>query len=390
MTPTTFGIEAEYALIRPDGRFADFTNTDYAELRALLAPLPDYRHPELRVGDVGIRVKNWYVEGDERFDRAGRSTGLAVKGIEIRTPVCATVEKGVESLQHLRAMLAAALGAQGWGLAAIGFNPCTAAYRPRYARWERQFHASHAANALPGISTLSYGPDLNFSSPGGTAAAALETVRRLTYYSPWIVPFSFSAPFHAGALWEGLSYRTFRRTGPRPAALAHLAGETDHPLVRPADPPSQHLRIEFKAFDMVADDRLLAELFHLVLGIALADPGALPGRADVPDAQRHQRAALSAFEDAALRDESARITAAAQTALRAHGLRDELPLLEDMLTTRRTPAHAMRDHFARTGTLFAPLGAGRHASSGHFDGPAGDAAAGEPTGSRNKAWVPPR
>jgi hypothetical protein len=68
MKDAKFGIEAEYALIRPDGRFADFTNTEYAEVQQLIDPLPDYRHPGLRVGDAGIRVKNWYVEGDERFD----------------------------------------------------------------------------------------------------------------------------------------------------------------------------------------------------------------------------------------------------------------------------------------------------------------------------------
>ena len=108
-----FGIEAEYALIRPDGRFADFTNTEFAELRALLAPLPDYRHPELRVGDAGIRAKNWYVEGDERYGRDGASAGLAVKGIEIRTPVFDTVEESLESLAALRSMLAAELDAHG-------------------------------------------------------------------------------------------------------------------------------------------------------------------------------------------------------------------------------------------------------------------------------------
>jgi hypothetical protein len=75
MEQLKFGVEAEYALVRPDGRFADFTNTDYAEVQPLIDALPDYRHPELRVGDAGIRVKNWYVEGDERFDAAGRSLG---------------------------------------------------------------------------------------------------------------------------------------------------------------------------------------------------------------------------------------------------------------------------------------------------------------------------
>lgn len=352
-----YGIEAEYALIRPDGRFADFTNTDYAEIRPLLETLPDYGHKELRVGDAGIRVKNWYAEGDERFDESGRSTGLAFKGIEIRTPACASVEESISSLAGLRGMLRDTLHARGWSLVAIGFNPCTAAYQPAYAPWERNFHASHAANALPQISTLSYGPDFNFSCSRDTPEAVIESVRRLTFYSPFIVPFSFSSPFVGGALWKGLSYRTFRRTGPRPAALAHLSMGHDHPLAKEADPPSHHLRIEFKAFDMIGDDRLLAELFHLVLGITLADAGDLPGAADVPDAVLHRRAALTGFDDEGIREGAAAVLAAS-------GSRHDFPLLEEMLATRRTPAHAMRERFRRTGRMFAPDAQPANASAG--------------------------
>lgn len=345
-----YGIEAEYALLRPNGRFADFTNTSYAEIRPLLETLPDYGHPELRVGDAGIRVKNWYAEGDERFDENGRSTGLAFKGIEIRTPVCASIEESIGSLDTLRALLRDTLHAHGWSFLAIGFNPCTAAYAPAYAPWERDFHASHAANALPEVSTLSYGPDFNFSCSRDTPEAVIESVRRLTFYSPFIVPFSFSSPIVGGRLWEGHSYRTFRRTGPRPAALAHLAGAIDHPLAKQADPPSQHLRIEFKAFDMVGDDRLLAELFDLVVGIARSDSRDLPGTADAPDAALHRKAALTGFEDDAIREGAAAVLAAS-------GSRHSFPLLREMLATRRTPAHAMRERFLRTGLPFGPLDA---------------------------------
>jgi len=354
MGPMKFGIEAEYALVRPDGRFADFTNTDYSEVRSLIERLPDHRHPELRTGDAGIRVKNWYVEGDERFDRSGRSTGLAVKGIEIRTPVSATIGECMLSLEELRATLEAEIEPKGWFIAALGFNPCTASYDPQYTPWEREFHASHIENSVPEISTLSFGPDLNFSSSSDTPEAVIETVRRLTFYSPFIVPFSFSSPLVGGALWEGLSYRTYRRTGPRPAALAHLSDPGGHPLAKQADPPSQHLRIEFKAFDMVADDRLLAELFHLVLGISLADARALPGAADLPDGKLHRTVALRGFEDNEIHCEAARVVAAARQALRVSGRGADLPLLEEMLAARRTPAHAIRERFEATGLLFEP------------------------------------
>jgi hypothetical protein len=351
MEQAKFGIEAEYALVRPDGRFADFTNTQYSEVCGLIDPLPDYRHPELRVGDAGIRVKNWYVEGDERFDECGRCTGLAFKGIEIRTAVFPTIEKSIASLRELRSLLEAQLQVQDWSYVTIGFNPYTRSYEPTYTPWERTFQASHIAHHLPEISTLSYGPDLNFSCSSKSPEQVLEIVRRLTYYSPFIVPFSFSSPFVGGALWDGLSYRTYRRTGERPAALAHLASSHEHPLVKEANPASQHLRVEFKAFDMVADDHLLAELFYLILGISIADPHALPGGADLPNKQLHQQVALTGFSGDDVHKQAVEVLAAAQHALGTAGYRNDLPLLQEMLALRLTPAHSMREHFMRTGSV---------------------------------------
>ena len=132
MTGMKFGIDAEYALVRPDGSFADYTNTTLQEVQALLKPLPDYGHPELRNGDAGIRVKNWYVEGDERFDACGRPAGFAFKGVEIRTPVSPTVEASMACLAELRRMLAAELEARSCSLTTIGFNPVTSTYEPVY------------------------------------------------------------------------------------------------------------------------------------------------------------------------------------------------------------------------------------------------------------------
>ena len=353
MNEAKFGLEAEYALVRPDGRFADFTNTHYSEVRQLIDPLPDYRHPELRIGDAGIRVKSWYVEGDERFDEQGRSVGLAFKGIEIRTAVFPTIDESLASLRDLRSMLDRELKARNWSYVAIGFNPCTKSYDPTYTPWETAFQALHIAHHLPQISTLSYGPDLNFSFSNDSAERVLEIVRRLTYYSPYIVPFSFSSPLLGGALWDGLSYRTYRRTGDRPAALAHLSGTHAHPLVKEADPASQHLRIEFKAFDMVADDQLLAELFYLIFGISMADPGKLPGAADLPDRQLHQKVARTGFDDDEFREGAGKVLAVSRHSLKAAGYRSEFPLIEEMLALRRTPAHAMRESFLKTGSVFA-------------------------------------
>jgi hypothetical protein len=143
-----------------------------------------------------------------------------------------------------------------------------------------------------------------------------------------------------------------------------LVGEHAHPLVKEADPISQHLRIEFKAFDMVSDDRLLGELFYLVFGITLADNVDLPGAADEADQRFHRKVAVSGFDDDAVHEEARRIVSLVRGALRSNGYKQNFPLLEEMLETRQTPAHAMRERFNRTGLSGLPPPPGHPSAAG--------------------------
>jgi hypothetical protein len=86
-----FGLEHEFAVIDDIGRFADFTNTTFEEMDRVVAELPvfDSDYPTLRVGDLGIKNKRWYIEGFERFTEDPASIYAPIpKGIEIRTPLC--------------------------------------------------------------------------------------------------------------------------------------------------------------------------------------------------------------------------------------------------------------------------------------------------------------
>ena len=80
---------------------------------------------------------------------------------------------------------------------------------------------------------LTYGPDLNISVAGLSCERVIDIGRKLTYYSPYIVPFSYSSPFYQGCLWQGLSVRTFLRTGRRPAVMALHSKVIPLPLVPP-------------------------------------------------------------------------------------------------------------------------------------------------------------
>jgi hypothetical protein len=88
------------------------------------------------------------------------------------------------------------------------------------------------------------------------------------------LPFSFSSPFFDGAPWNGLSVRTFKRTGRRPAIMVFLHDGANHiavspSLTQPARVPFEAGRIEFKAFDTCRDIALYRSLFALLQGIVL-------------------------------------------------------------------------------------------------------------------------
>ena len=352
-----FGIEFEYLLLDRDGDLLDFTSLDYATMSALIADRPGLDDAELARGDLGIKAGYWYLEGDERFDEDGRFRTLEVKGIEIRTPPRRGVEAAVGQLLVLERQLSAQLRRHQLGLGICGFNPLRAEYHfePPLNDWERALRASQRAYDGAQVTTLSYGPDLNLSFPGWSLERSLDAVRKLNAYAPYLVPFSFSSPFHAGRKWHGLSKRTYERASLRPAVKLFVAAEDcASALLHPARIAREHGRIEFKAFDAFLDAETLAACCHLLAGICLA-PG-LPRRSETADVALYRRAALAGFADTVVRDEARRIVDAAAAALAEQGAGDVLAPLDELLATTTTPAHGLLATYRRTGRMFKPGG----------------------------------
>jgi hypothetical protein len=352
VVPTRFryGIEHECALLRPDGTFADFTNTTFDELQAIVEALPEDPADlhDLRLGDVGIKRKRWYVEGYERFDEQGTLLRCDPKGLEIRTRIHPSIEAAVAALCADQQRLDAEAAARGLGVTAIGFNPVRSEYvvAPPFNAWERVHRLGSPEERTAHVHMVTYGPDLNLSWEGSTPDELIDAARKLTALSPYLVPLSFSSPFRDGKLWGGLSARTAVRTGARPAAMAFLAEgvpqvPADPSLTQPARLPAEVGRLEFKAFDSCPDPALYGELLSLLTGLVL-DP-TLPQRRTTPDAAVHRHAAEVGYADAALRqgaevalDAAAKAVAdrpadaARLASLRARFDRDECPA-RDML-----------------------------------------------------------
>jgi hypothetical protein len=363
MLPTDgfrFGIEHEFPVIDSDGRFCDFSNITFEDLDGTLATLPvtESDYPGLRVGDLGIKLKRWYVEGFERFSESGEYLITLPKGLEIRTPICASLDEAFATLLGDIAKWEKAGHEHGYRAARTAFNPFQIEFVPRPALndWEVA-HRQSPEEQTAHIHMLTYGPDISFSHPGLTAEQTIDIGKKLTFYSPYIVPFSFSSPFYAGELWGGYSRRTYYRTGPRPAVLVHVGSETElipsfPTLTDRARVGAEAGRIEFKAFDCPPDTELYRSLGTLLLGLALDET--LPGRALVPDQSLHQLSATVAFDDPELRRRTHEVVDAAHLALPE----ERRPLLEPlwgMLATRRTPAHAMVEEFERTGDILAAI-----------------------------------
>jgi Glutamate-cysteine ligase family 2(GCS2) len=348
-----YGIEHELAILHADGSFADHTNLAFADLQAVVDALPfdpaDY--PDLRVGDQGIKRKRWYVEGFERFDSHGELVACDPKGLEIRTRIHDSVDAAVAAVRADADRLDAELAGRGLSTVAIGFNPLRSEYaiEPPLNAWEVKHRTCSPEERTAYLHMSTYGPDLNLSADGLDAAALVDVACKLTHYSPWLVPLSFSSPFRDGAPWGGLSARTRVRTGLRPAVMVFLGDadpqvDADPSLTQVARLPAEVGRIEFKAFDACPDVTLYAELLSLLTGLVLDDT--LPGRRTTPDAAAHQHVARAGLADDAVHRGTGELLDAAEKALT--GRTTDLTRLASLRTrwsARHCPAVDMLERY---------------------------------------------
>jgi len=171
------------------------------------------------------------------------------------------------------------------------------------------------------------------------------------------VPFSYTSPFYEGQLWQGLSRRTYYRTGERPSVLVFT---DDKSKIIPSFPtltdaariPAEDGRIEFKAFDCPPDLEMYRCLGTLLIGLALDDT--LPGRLLVPDSELHKHSAIHGFDAPDIYNGAAEVLAAARAALPASWHKNLDPL-DEMLTARCTPAHDMIQRYKESSDIIPAI-----------------------------------
>lgn len=353
-----FGIEHEVAFLNQEGKFADFSCTKFADFHQIIEQLPIYPNDylQLRVGDAGIRKKRWYIEGFERFADSEKVIDCVPKGIEIRTTIHSDIQSSITELSESFELLCKAAGEFGFSPILVSFNPYRTAYQPNppLNDYEIRHLQGDPEEQTANIHMVTYGPDLNISVADLPVERLIDIGRKLTYYSPYIVPFSYSSPFYQGKLWQGLSVRTFVRTGKRPATLVFVEKQEEliksvPSLTKIARIKAEVGRIEFKAFDSCADFSMYGSLLTLLKGLILDQ--SLVGRATTPDAALHQLSAQQAFDNEDICAIATQVLQAAEVALADDPDVHLLAPLKILLQKRRTPAHDLIELFKTVGEI---------------------------------------
>ena len=347
-----YGIEHETAFINAQGQFADYLNTPFEDYAQIIEPLPkhDGDYPMLRVGDAGIKLKRWYIEGFERFADDGQVISCAPKGIEIRTTIHESISGVVSELAESFQLMTTEAARSGYRPALVSYHPFHKVFKPEppLSAFELKRRQGSPEKQTANIPMLTQGPDLSLSCADFSVDETIYAARKLTAYSPYLIPFSFSSPFYAGDAWEGLSVRTYQRTGARPAVLAFIDDpakqlQTNPSLTQMARVAAEAGRIEFKAFDSCSDFSLYGALLSLLKGVILDDT--LPLSADVPDTVLHQYSAKFGFHDDNIYEKAGQVLSAASRALPEEEDRRNIDLLFNLLDQRAMPAGAMKQAF---------------------------------------------
>lgn len=204
------------------------------------------------------KLMPFIVEGYGILDADMNIIDAQPKGIEIRTPVCKSVNETLSVYKTLYDRVSSALATKEMVPVAISHHPVESKFsgvqnKRRYDFW------MWAQEVM-----TTYGPDINVSFPKEITDDLFNDLENLNlkvnHYAPAMAAVSLASPFFEGRPWEikgqrRKSYRTFKRSIIAPAIELH---------------PDENFRIEFKVFEMSKNLRDFEAYFHLVLGLFLS------------------------------------------------------------------------------------------------------------------------
>jgi carboxylate-amine ligase len=331
-----FGLEAEFLLV--DARTFEplwHPQLRFDKLYPILESIPvdDFPCDGLDAEPLHRAAIPFIVEGYHLPDPDLNPIDMLPKGIEIRTPACASIEDCLAALRTLHQRLQQALAPRGYRAVALSFHPTQTHFEGPQNKRRHDFWQW----AMEAMTT--YGPDVNVSLPSdlGQRLDLTDLDAKVNYYAPALTALSLASPLYRGELWRirgrvGKSVRTYHRSAIAPAIEIH---------------PDENLRLEFKTFDM---SRSLADYHnYFLLWLALILDDGLKGRASAETRIYDMgRVARDGLDAETVRPRGAEVLSRAPAALERWGF-DPAPLrlFQDRLDAGRVPADDIIDLYQR-------------------------------------------
>jgi carboxylate-amine ligase len=340
-----FGLEVEYLLVdaetfrplwHPDLSFEMLNNAFEAIPIDDMPPLDG-----LELEPPARKLMPFVVEGYHLPAPELSPKDVLPKGVEIRTPVCGSIEACLDCLQVLFTRMQSALDPLGYRALAVSHHPLEDHFegpqnKRRHDFWQWAM-----------LAMTTYGPDVNVSLPS-VLNDKLDTGDlhgKVNYYAPALTALTSASPFVRGDFWKiqgriGKSIRTYRRSVIAPAIELH---------------PEEAGRLEFKTFEATASRRDLHAYFLLWLELLLDD--GLHGRASEPTRIYDLGAVARLGLDAeTVRERAEEVLDRAPRVLAGRGF-DPGPLgeFQQRLETGRLPADDLIDLFERERSIPAVM-----------------------------------
>jgi hypothetical protein len=264
-----FGLEAEFMLASlSDHRPLWFRDLSFKALDEIFQNISLEGIPSLdglAAEPPHKKMMPFIVEGYGVPDADFNITDAYPKGIEIRTPVCESLDQVMAVYEDLYTRVKRALAAHDMVPVAISHHPI----ETKFTGPQNKRRHDYWLWAMEVMTT--YGPDINVSFPKSITDKLFSDIddlnAKVNYYAPAMAALSLASPFYQGKPWEmkgsiGKSYRTFKRSVVAPAIELH---------------PDENFRIEFKVFEMTRNCLDFKNYFLIVLALFLDD--SLKGRA---------------------------------------------------------------------------------------------------------------
>jgi hypothetical protein len=267
----TFGWELEFLLT--DARtYRPLWHTDleFERLNEMMESIPLDGIPPLdglELEKPHKKLMPYVVEGYHLPNMDGQARELLPKGLELRTPVCSSLEECAQSAALLGKRLADTALQQGYRLTAMSHHPIATRFEGPQNKRRHDFWI-WAKQAM-----TTYGPDVNVALPTEVEKAVdLNSLNeKLNFYGPVMAALSLASPFWEGELWRhrdgfGRSMRTYRRSVVAPAIETH---------------PEERGRLEYKLMEM--SPHLEDYVAHTLLFLTLVLSDRLRGRGSDAD-----------------------------------------------------------------------------------------------------------